>query len=113
MWQLLQNIRWPRRDLLIVTVILSMNSATSLIMPLMLGRIVERISDARWHWNETIPLLALFVAGIGASAWGMFLMGRISATMIYELRKRVYAAMLHLNMRFFDAHDSKQLNLLG
>ncbi|AGF72409.1 ABC transporter ATP-binding protein [Corynebacterium halotolerans] len=86
-----------RRQFLIAVLLLSVGAGANVMVPRLLGRIVDIvIADGTGLWQAAGWLVVAAVVGAGLSAWGFFLVSRLSERVIANLREGMVGTALGL-----------------
>jgi len=109
-WRLLGFLRPYRRGVLWSFLLAGLAIGTTVLIPLLVGRTVDRIRDGNSDlWPLAGAILAAAVLRLGLSAARRLVAGRVSLGVEFDLRNRLYAHLQELELGFFDEQQTGQL----
>jgi ABC-type multidrug transport system fused ATPase/permease subunit len=109
-WRLLGFLRPYRRGVLWSFLLAGLAIGTTVLIPLLVGRTVDRIRDGNSDlWPLAGAILAAAVLRLGLSAARRLVAGRVSLGVEFDLRNGLYAHLQELELGFFDEQQTGQL----
>jgi ABC-type multidrug transport system fused ATPase/permease subunit len=109
-WRLLGFLRPYRRGVLWSFLLAGLAIGTTVLIPLLVGRTVDRIRDGNPDlWPLAGAILAAAVLRLGLSAARRLVAGRVSLGVEFDLRNGLYAHLQELELGFFDEQQTGQL----
>jgi ABC-type multidrug transport system fused ATPase/permease subunit len=97
------------RQMLLVSVMITLNSAASIGGPILIARAIDILAVE--SSTEAIILLSLGVMLLGVAAWvfnfiRQWFSARVTGNVVLQLRKDAFAATVRHDMSFYDDHPS-------
>lgn len=92
-----------------------LSGALGLVFPHLFGRLIDASflhvgsRDAAALNRTVLSLLAIFAVAAAAGAWQSWLLARVGAGVVTDLRRTLFAHLLELSPRFFGRHSSGDL----
>ncbi|HWH63117.1 MAG TPA: ABC transporter ATP-binding protein [Ginsengibacter sp.] len=109
---LLQLISHEKKNLLVATGIILLNSALNLLGPLLIGYTIDRyVEHKQYHGVLVVSgiLLTMYLMGLFTSYFQTKLMGSISQRMLFTLRNTIFSKLQSLPVAFFNANKAGDL----
>jgi ATP-binding cassette, subfamily B, bacterial len=110
--RVLTYFRPYRRQLLVIGLALTLNSAVGTAGPILIARAIDIV--AHTTTTQVMLLLAAAVAMLGVFSWGFnyiqqMLSARVIGDVVLKLRKDVFDAVIRHDMSFYDEHPSGKI----
>ena len=109
---LLQLISHEKKNLLVATGIILLNSTLNLLGPLLIGYTIDRyVEHKQYHGVLVVSgiLLTMYLMGLFTSYFQTKLMGSISQRMLFTLRNTIFSKLQSLPVAFFNANKAGDL----
>ena len=109
---LLQLISHEKKNLLVATCIILLNSTLNLLGPLMVGYTIDKyVVHKDYHGVLVVSgiLLAMYLTGLFTSYFQTKLMGSISQRMLFTLRNTIFNKLQSFPVAFFNANKAGDL----
>ena len=109
---LLQLISHEKKNLLVATGIILLNSTLNLLGPLLIGYTIGRyVEHKQYHGVLVVSgiLLTMYLMGLFTSYFQTKLMGSISQRMLFTLRNTIFSKLQSLPVAFFNANKAGDL----
>jgi ABC-type multidrug transport system fused ATPase/permease subunit len=112
-WPLLKRF-WPfmqpyKRTIAAVAVLMIIGLPISVVAPLLVKYLIDTVVANRDTQQLLVvggALLGLTLLGQGLSYWQALLNNRFHLLVLYNMRRRLFAHLLHLPMSFYTQHDT-------
>ncbi len=114
LWRLFGFLRPYRRAALASLLFAWLAMGVSVLIPLLIGKAVDAINEARRSTRTTLWPLALAILGAGVLRLGLtvvrrIIAGKVSVAVEFDLREHMYAQLQRLELGFFDTQQTGQL----
>lgn len=107
--QLLPYLFEHKRTLVVVSVLSVLGAIATLVQPLLVGQVIERVqSELPLGWLLW-TLVGFVIASSLITAWQHYLLQRTGTAVVYSSRRRLIARILHLPISEFDARRTGDL----
>ena len=109
---LLHLISHEKKNLLVATGIILLNSTLNLLGPLLIGYTIDRyVEHKQYHGVLVVSgiLLTMYLMGLFTSYFQTKLMGSISQRMLFTLRNTIFSKLQSLPVAFFNANKAGDL----
>lgn len=107
--QLLPFIFEHKRMLVLVGILSVIEAVASLLQPLLVGQVIERVQLGDTLGMLVWVLVGLVIIASGIGAWQHYLLQRTGTAVVYSSRRRLAARLLRLPIREFDARRTGDL----
>jgi ABC-type multidrug transport system fused ATPase/permease subunit len=112
-WPLVKRF-WPfmqphKRTIVAVAVLMVIGLPISVVAPLLVKYLIDTVvpsGNVRQLLAAGSALIGLTLLGQGLSYWQMVLNNRFHLLVLYDMRRRLFAHLLHLPMSFYTKHDT-------
>jgi ATP-binding cassette, subfamily B, bacterial len=110
--RLLGYFRPYRRQMILIAVAITLNSAAGTGGPILISRGIDLLPE-----NPTLQVIALLAVGVlllGLAAWGFnfiqqWFSARVVGNVVLKIREDVFDATIRLDMSFYDEHPSGKI----
>ncbi|GAA3631400.1 ABC transporter ATP-binding protein [Microbacterium awajiense] len=107
--QLLPFLFEHKRTLAVVVVLSIVGAAASLVQPLLVGQVIDRVQNQVDLGFLLWALVGFVILASLISGWQHYLLQRTGTAVVYSSRRRLIARILHLPIREFDARRTGDL----
>ncbi|MCP2635018.1 ABC transporter ATP-binding protein/permease [Microbacterium sp. HD4P20] len=107
--QLLPYIFEHKGTLVAVAVLSVLGAAATLVQPLLVGQVIERVQQELPLGILIWALIGFVVVGSLISGWQHYLLQRTGTAVVYSSRRKLIARILHLPISEFDARRTGDL----
>ncbi|MDN3496341.1 ABC transporter ATP-binding protein [Planococcus sp. APC 4015] len=107
--QLIPYLFEHKRVLIVVTVLSIIGAVTTLVQPLLVGQVIERVQQEVPLGNLVWFIVALVVASSIISGYQHYLLQRTGTAVVYSSRRKLIARILHLPISQFDTRRTGDL----
>lgn len=107
--QLLPYLFEHKRVLVIVTILSLVGAATTLIQPLLVGQVIERVQNGLGLGSLVWLLVTFVIVASIISGYQHYLLQRTGTAVVYSSRRKLIARILHLPISEFDARRTGDL----
>jgi ATP-binding cassette subfamily B protein len=107
--QLLPFIFEHKRVLVIVSILSIVAALTTLMQPLLIGQVIERVQSGEALGALVWALVAFVIVSSAVSAYQHYLLQRTGTAVVLSSRRRLIARLLHLPISEFDARRTGDL----
>ena len=107
--QLLPYIFEHKGTLVAVAVLSVLGAVATLVQPLLVGQVIERVQDEEGLGLLVWALVGFVVVGSLISGWQHYLLQRTGTAVVYSSRRKLIARILHLPISEFDARRTGDL----
>jgi ATP-binding cassette subfamily B protein len=107
--QLLPFIFEHKRVLVIVSILSIVAALTTLVQPLLIGQVIERVQSGEALGALVWALVAFVIVSSAVSAYQHYLLQRTGTAVVLSSRRRLIARLLHLPISEFDARRTGDL----
>ncbi len=107
--QLLPFLFEHKRTLVVVAGLSVLSAITTLLQPLLVGQVIDRVQRSLDLGVLLWTLVALVIVSSVISGWQHYLLQRTGTAVVYSSRRRLIARILHLPISEFDARRTGDL----
>ncbi|MCJ1220956.1 ABC transporter ATP-binding protein [Paenibacillus polymyxa] len=107
--KLIKIARWPKLALAWSIVFTLISAAFSLVLPIMTGKLVDKISAMELTIQTAAVLISLFLAGGILNAVSSLLLRYVGSKFFQELRLKIWEKIIHLPVNYFDNNENGKI----
>ncbi|WP_127819423.1 ABC transporter ATP-binding protein [Microbacterium sp. CPCC 204701] len=107
--QLLPYLFEHKRTLVVVSVLSVLGAIATLVQPLLVGQVIERVQGELPLGWLLWALVGFVIASSLITAWQHYLLQRTGTAVVYSSRRRLISRILHLPISEFDARRTGDL----
>ncbi|MEE4569215.1 ABC transporter ATP-binding protein [Paenibacillus polymyxa] len=107
--ELIKIARWPKLALAWSIVFTLISAAFSLVLPIMTGKLVDKISAMELTIQTAAVLISLFLAGGILNAVSSLLLRYVGSKFFQELRLKIWEKIIHLPVNYFDNNENGKI----
>ncbi|KUP24210.1 ABC transporter ATP-binding protein [Paenibacillus sp. DMB5] len=106
---LIKIASWPKLALAWTIVFTLISAAFSLVLPVITGNLVDKISNSQLYVRDAAMLLLLFMAGGVLNAVSALLLRYVGSKFFRELRLKIWDKVIHLPVSYFDNNENGKI----
>lgn len=107
--ELIKIARWPKLALAWSIVFTLISAAFSLVLPIITGKLVDKISAMELTIQTAAVLISLFLAGGILNAVSSLLLRYVGSKFFQELRLKIWEKIIHLPVNYFDNNENGKI----
>ncbi|WP_328801808.1 ABC transporter ATP-binding protein [Paenibacillus sp. LX16] len=107
--ELIKIARWPKLALAWSIIFTLISAAFSLVLPIITGKLVDKISAMELTIQTAAVLILLFLAGGILNAVSSLLLRYVGSKFFQELRLKIWEKIIHLPVNYFDNNENGKI----
>ncbi|MCF2717520.1 ABC transporter ATP-binding protein/permease [Paenibacillus sp. UKAQ_18] len=107
--ELIKIARWPKLALAWSIIFTLISAAFSLVLPIITGKLVDKISAMELTIQTAAVLISLFLAGGILNAVSSLLLRYVGSKFFQELRLKIWEKIIHLPVNYFDNNENGKI----